>query len=230
VEVNIMSRTLRILFAATCLAVPFVAASAASAQTCAVPDPACVVDHVVDDGRDAAGAADEAASDAVNTAHGAGEDAVSTVRDTVDDALNDGGIEPPIDTGGGGGGNGRGDGNGHDGGADGGSRHDHRRNVGTSERGGGTVGAAAVASTRATLPASDAPPVPTVGVSTHRDVDPAPPPPTVREVATALTAGIAVMALLLGAVAVFLTLQDRLDRRDPKLAPAALGTDRVLFS
>jgi hypothetical protein len=29
---------------------------------------------------------------------------------------------------------------------------------------------------------------------------------------------------------VFLALQDRLDRRDPKLAPAALGTDRVLFS
>jgi hypothetical protein len=34
----------------------------------------------------------------------------------------------------------------------------------------------------------------------------------------------------LGAVAAFLAVQDRLDRRDPKLAPAAIGSDRVLFS
>jgi hypothetical protein len=38
------------------------------------------------------------------------------------------------------------------------------------------------------------------------------------------------MALLLGGVAAFLTIQDRLDRRDPKLLPVSIGSDRVQFT
>ena len=48
--------------------------------------------------------------------------------------------------------------------------------------------------------------------------------------AVGVIGGVALMALLLGAVAAFLMVQDRLDRRDPKLLAAALGSDQVPFS
>jgi hypothetical protein len=54
--------------------------------------------------------------------------------------------------------------------------------------------------------------------------------PTIGQVAAGVAGGLAVMALLLGAVGAFLTIQDRLDRRDPKLVPAAIGDDRVRFT
>jgi hypothetical protein len=42
--------------------------------------------------------------------------------------------------------------------------------------------------------------------------------------------GVGVMLFLLGLVAAFVTLQHALDRRDPKLAPETLGSDRVPFA
>jgi len=109
----------------------------------------------------------------------------------------------------------------------GGGNGDGRVHVGASGPAGGNVGASAGTSAGATPAGSDTPSVPTTDPMRP---DIAAGPPTVRQVATAATVGIAVMAMLLGAVGVFLSVQDRLDRRDPKLAPAAIGSDRVLFS
>ena len=54
--------------------------------------------------------------------------------------------------------------------------------------------------------------------------------PTISRVAAGVLGGAAVMAFLVGAIAVFLMVQDRLDRRDPKLLPVSLGSDRVQFA
>ena len=234
-----MFRSLRVLFAAALFAVPFVLTSAATAQTCAPLDVSCTADPAAQEGQDTAGGAGDAVGDAADDAANAANDAattaqdtVSTVRDTVDDALHDGGIDPPIG-GADGGGSGHGDGNGGGGGGthDGGGGHGGGggvATVGTSGSAGGNVRAAAGASAGATPGGSDMPSVPTTD-PTRPDVA-SRPPTDLRQVAAAASVGIAVMALLLGAVGVFLTLQDRLDRRDPKLAPAAIDSDRVLFS
>jgi hypothetical protein len=49
-------------------------------------------------------------------------------------------------------------------------------------------------------------------------------------VAAGVIGGVALMAVLLGAILAFLAFQDRIDRRDPKLAMAAVGSDRVSFA
>jgi hypothetical protein len=227
-------RALKIVPAAMLLSVPFALATAASAQTCASADLTCTVDHVIDDGQDGTGAADDPVGDAVDdvggTAQGAVDDVqqtvdhtAGTVRDTLDDVLGSGGIDPP---GGGGGGNGGGDGhhtgNGH---GNGGTGHGNGGNGGgRAHARSGTAGAGVHAS----VATGTEPLTPTTGEAGTTDRGAL--PPTVGQVAARVIGGIAVMALLLGAVAAFLSLQDRLDRGDPKLVPAAIGSDRVRFT
>jgi hypothetical protein len=225
-----MFRSLRIVFAAALFAVPFVMASAAIAQTCAPVDVACTPDQILDQGQDAAGDAAGTAGDAANAAHDAADDTVSRVKDTVDDTLHGGGIDPPPIVGGGDGGNGGHDGDGHTAstrdrrpGANGSGRTEVR----TSGSRHGEVGASAGTSAGVPLGTVE-PTAPTTDPAARSDADTA--PPTIGQVAAGVLTGVAVMALLLGGVAAFLAVQDRLDRRDPKLAPAAIGSDRVLFS
>jgi hypothetical protein len=243
--------SLRVLFAAALFALPFTVASAATAQTCAAPlDAACAVDHAVEPAHDgagdagavgdaASGAAGEvgdaasnaanAANDAAHAAHAAVHDAVSQARRTVDDALHDGGIDPPIGPVDGDGGGGQ-----HLGGLDGhaptGGGHPGgrgRAGVITSAPSDSNVGAST--RTSGARPArTDGLAAATMDPATRPDVAAA--PPTVRQVTTGVITGVAMMALLIGAVAAFLSVQDRLDRRDPKLVPAAIGSDRVRFS
>ena len=82
------------------------------------------------------------------------------------------------------------------------------------------------AATNASTPG--AAPVP--GSSIVTDQNDSDPRSTIARVTPAVVGGIAVMALLLGAVALFLSVQDRVDRRDPKLLPASIGSDRVQFT
>ncbi len=234
-----MIRALKIVPAAMLLSVPFALATAASAQTCAAVDPTCTVDHVIDDGQGGTGAADDPSSvgvgnavdDVDGTAQGAVDDVqqtvdntAGTVRDTVDDVLGNGGIDLP---GGGGSGNGGG-GDGHHTGnehGNGGTGHGNDGNGGgRAHAGSGTAGAGVNASVATGID----PLTPTTGEA--GDTDGGGLPPTVGQVAARVIGGIAVMALLLGAVAAFLSLQDRLDRGDPKLVPAAIGSDRVRFT
>jgi hypothetical protein len=234
-EVKHLIRPLRVFLAAALVAVPFVLASAAGAQSCPVLDPACTVDHVTDDTEDTTddvtGAVDDnanAARDAVDgTIDGAQDtvdhvqttvdDTVTKLRDTVDDTT--GGADPP--------GGGTGD---HTGGSGQGGEAD-----GTTHRGGtardGTVGPAVGTSAGA---ASDTAPGVTDPLVAPADLgsasDDRGAAPTFGQVAVTVIGGVALMALLLGGVAVFLTVQDRLDRRDRKLVPAAIGGDRVRFT
>jgi hypothetical protein len=228
-------RALKIVPAAMLLSVPFALATAASAQTCAAPDLTCTVDHVIDDGQDGTGAADDPVGDGVGnavddvggTAQGAVDDVqqtvdhtAGTVHETLDDVLGSGGIDPP---GGGGGGNGGG-GDGHHTGK-GGTGHG---NVGNGGGRAHTRSGTAGAGVHASVATGTEPLTPTTGEAGTTDRGAL--PPTVGQVAARVIGGIAVMALLLGAVAAFLSLQDRLDRGDPKLVPAAIGSDRVRFT
>ena len=53
--------------------------------------------------------------------------------------------------------------------------------------------------------------------------------PTVGIALVRTVAGVAVLLMLLGLLAGFVSFQQALDRRDPKLAPDTLGSDRVPF-
>ncbi len=233
-----MIRSLRVLFAVGLMALPLGLGTAARAQTCPVLDVTCTVDQIVDTGEDTVddvvGSAGDAVDntvddaqtkvhDAVDTGTGTAGDTVSTVRDTIDDTLGNVGNPLPGDGGGSGGGGG--------GGGSNGSGHDPNGNhngVGSGGgRGGGHVGGSTgiPAATNASTPGIG--PVPPGSLTTDQDSDHR---PTIAQVAAGVAGGIAVMALLLGAVGLFLSVQDRMDRRDPKLLPASIGSDRVQFT
>lgn len=238
-EVDNMVRSLRVLFAVGVMACPFAMATAAMAQTCPILDPTCTVNEVIDNG---SGAADDvvgnsgdavddpagAAGDAVDTARGTVDDTVSKVQDTVDRTLGGSGNPPPGDGGGSDPGGGHGGGNGAgQGPANGpGSTNGGQHNGAGSGRGGGHVGSVgASATSNPTGPASGFQGITPVGPQDRGTAS-----TFAQQVATGIVAGAALMALLLGGVAAFLTIQDRLDRRDPKLLPASIGSDRVQFT
>jgi len=231
-----MIRSLRALFAVGVIALPLGLATAARAQTCPVLDVTCTVDQIVDTGGDTvddvAGSAGDAVDDtiddaqtkvhdAVDTVTGTAGDTVSTVRDTIDDTLGNVGNPLPGDGGGSGGGGGGGGSNGS--GRD--PNGDHNGVGSGGGRGGGHVGGSTgiPAATNASTPGGASVP----GSSIVNDRDPR---STIARALPAVAGGIAVMALLLGAVGLFLSVQDRMDRRDPKLLPASIGSDRVQFT
>ena len=222
-------RALRVAAATAVLTMPLALASTAAAETCPVRDLTCTVSQVSDEGQGAGGdavhSAGDAAGGAQDTAQGAVDDAqhavdqtVGTLHNAVDDALGNG-AHGPLDGGGNGGEN-------HGGG--GGNRNEH---------GGSSPGSPGSHPHPGAAPTSgggnSATPLGDPGLSTDpgTQVDQQlEDGPTIGQVATGVIHGAAVMALLLAAVAVFLGVQNRLDRRDPKLAPAAIGSDQVPFT
>ncbi len=228
-EVELMIRRLRAVFVIALMAVPFALPTSARAQSCAPTDLTCTVDQV---GRAAQDVADDpggtahdgvdtavgTGQDVIDTAHDTTKDAVGTVRNTIDQILEDGADRPP--TGGGDGGPGGG-GSGHRPGGSNGPGHNPHGGVGASRPAGG-------AGPVPLSPIGDEPGVPAVDPSSQpSDRGPL---PTIVAVAAGVIGGVALMAVLLGAVVAFLAIQDRIDRRDPKLAMAAVGSDRVSFA
>lgn len=196
-------------------------AGAALAQDCPLTDPTCVV--VVQDPIDDV---TEVVQDTADTAEGEVATAVDTVETTLNE-LRDAVDQPPGgDPGDGSTGGDPDDGStGHEGP---GTNHDGGRSASGSRR---SVGSAAGLSSQAreggtltvigTAASGRAEPAP---------ADPAPQPPRAGRIA-AVAAGIAVSLLIvLGAVLLFMALQARLDRRDPKLALAPVTADVVTFT
>ncbi len=229
-----MIRSLRVLFAVGVMALPLGLGTVARAQTCPVLDVTCTVDQIVDTGGDtvddvvgsAGDAVDNTVDDAQTKVHDAGDtvtgtagDTVSTVRDTIDDTLGNVG-DPPSGDGGSGGGGGGSNGSGHD------PNRNHDGVGSAGGRDGGHVGGSTgiPATTNASTPAVAPVPGSLATDSNREDRS------TIARVTPAVVGGIAVMALLLGAIALFLSVQDRMDRRDPKLLPASIGSDRVQFT
>ena len=213
-----MIRSLRVLFAVGVMALPLGLGTAARAQTCLVLDVTCTVDQIVDTGKDTVDDAQTKVHDAVDTVTGTADDTVSTVRDTIDDTLGNVGNPPPGDGGGSGGGGG---------GGSNGSGHNPNGNHNGVGSGGGRSGGHIRASTPTNASTPGAAQVPGGSLTTDQNDDPR---STFAQVATRVIEGLAVMALLLGAVGLFLSVQDRVDRRDPKLLPASIGSDRVQFT
>jgi len=232
--VELMIRRLQAVFVIALVTVPFSLATSAVAQTCDPTDLGCTVDQVGGTGKDVTddpvGAAHDGGDTAANTGQGAvgtaqgvANDPVGTVRNTIDQVLGDGGITPP--TGGGGGGPGGGSGHGP-GGSDTASHNPHG-GAGTSRHAGGAIGRGGSPATVSSTGSAGAG-VPAGDVSSHASDHRL--SPTIGAVAVGVIGGVALMALLLGAVVAFLALQERIDRRDPKLAMAAVGSDRVSFA
>jgi len=233
-EVELMIRRFRAVFVIALMAVPFALPTPAGAQTCAPTDLTCTVDQVGgaahDAGDDAAGTAHDGVDtvvhtgqDTVGTAQGATKDAVRSVRNTIDRVLGSGGSAPPTGSGDGGIGGGA---NGDRPGGSSASGHGPHGGVGASGRADGAAAGAGptpIAPTGSTEPGG-----PAVDLSSHPSDRAS--SPTIGAVAAGVIGGIALMAVLLGAVVAFLSFQDRIDRRDPKLAMAAIGSDRVSFA
>jgi hypothetical protein len=234
-----MIRALRIVSAAALLIMPFALATTAAAQTCPALDPTCTASQATEDGQravgddiasagdaagDAGGAAHDTAQGAVDGAQQTVDQTVGSVRDTIDDALGNSDDGPPGDGGDGHeghGGNGANhDGSGYEPGVNGGRTHLGAGAGHTGTWAGVTVGATTGLNGRSTAPPTDP------SANAENPVSSS----TIGQVATGVIRGAAVMALLLSAVAAFLAVQDRLDRRDPKLAPAMIGSDRVRFA
>jgi hypothetical protein len=213
-EASLMDRTKLVTGSALVLSFVLLAPSgvALADGPCALMDLGCIVgtaDLTVDDAVDTGGSTTQAAVHQVKTT-------VDDVRGRVRDLLGSGGDEP-----GGGGGNG---GNGG-GGDDGGPRH-HGSGNGTLRhptRVPSTPSADVGAPTPGTAPTL----VTTMG---DRFADRASAgegiPGALREAAIGIALPLVVVLLLLFA---FTAIQDRLDRRDPKLALAPLATDVLRF-
>ena len=205
-----MIRVVRAVFVAAVLLVPVGSALSARAQSCTNLDPTCTVGDTADKVQQTAG-------DATDTANSTAGDAASTVHGTVDGILPHGG--PPLP--GGDGGSDPGNGGGH------GGSGKHPRAHGHQQQGTRPTKAIAGGSPSAgsTTPNSGAP---TTGAASDRNVRDT--PFTISRVAAGVIGGVAVMGFLAGAIAIFLMVQDRLDRRDPKLLSTSLGSDRVQFT
>lgn len=195
--------------------IAIVAAGAASAQASCPPlDPLCVVDEVEDD---VPGLVDDTV-DAIETpVDDVVDPVVDTLVGTLDDLLGDGQTEPP-DPGGSGNGNGSHPGQGHRGGA--GS---------SGSRDGGSVDVGPRVHERPV-------PVPFIGpVVLERRAPDATEAPTagsgrVGAAIGAVARSLAVVLALFGLVVAFATIQDRLDRNDPRLTLAPIRSDEVTFA
>jgi hypothetical protein len=178
---------------------------------CPMTDPNCIVGAADQTVNASGGTADDTTQAAIHEVQTTVDDVQSTVRDLLGSGDQPGGGD--------GGGNGQGgrDSGGlrHDGSGNGGLRHPTRGSV-TSSPGTG-------ASTPVTAPTL-------VTTTSDRFADGASAgagiPGVLREAAIGIALPLVVVLLLL---LVFTAIQDRLDRRDPKLALAPLATDVLRF-
>jgi hypothetical protein len=207
-----------VAIAAAAIVVPVLGpARVAGAQECAVTDLTCLAGSVSDPVNDV----DQTAGDAANAAQGTASQTVHDVRDAID-GLTGSGNDP-------GGGGSSGDGGSGSGG--GGPIGDGGGHLGAPSGGGGRptpLAGASVLTREGSAP------------STQTAIDgpgatggPARPPDRSTGVGTRLTdvaTGVAVpLLIVLGAVLLFTAVQDRLDRREPRLALAPVTGDLVNF-
>jgi hypothetical protein len=221
-------------------------------EACPVLDPTCVIDDTSDTAGDVAdpvgtvedtvGGGQDTVDDTAGTVEDTADDTVNTVSDTVDDVLKTANPDPGGDPGPGpdpgpGGGN---DGGGDPGNHGSGGNHDGDANHGNGGTGGtrdrnGSLGRGSIPSLRLAAFRGD-PAAPRAGAGSDPTIRIQPPANTqptgtsIGQAAIRVAGGLVMMALLLGLVGGFVFVQNRLDRRDPKLVPASLGSDRVEFA
>ena len=205
-----MTLSVRMLMAASSVVLALVFASPVWAADCPPSDPTCLT-----------GDLDATASGSVTDVTGEVGNAVDDPGGTVDPVVNDvvnevnrltGTGEPPPG-GGGGGQTGNGGGGPGNGAGDGGAGLSGPRLQSGSGLPSSTVLLATSAADRG---------VPIDGGPTLRD--------RVTAAVAAAARSIAVVLMLLGVAIGFVLVQDRLDRKDPKLALAPVGSDVVLFA
>jgi hypothetical protein len=188
-------------------------AAAPALAVCALTDPSCLRDTM----SGASGTAGDTVQKAKDTAGGAVDQASGTVNQVVDTVKQTlGGTGPGPDPGPRGGG---GPGGGGPSGST--SNSTHHRGSGAHGTGGGVglpTGALSAAG-----PVAD-PSLPAIGAISHRGLF-----GRVGDQAIRLAKGLAFPAILAIIVVLFMLVQDRIDRRDPKLALAPLAPDVLRF-
>jgi hypothetical protein len=195
------------------------AAPAMADESCVLLDPSCVVDTVeeaVVDATETVGEVTDTVDRATETANEIVDDTTNGVDDVVDDTVGGGGGDP------GEGGNGGGQNGGGGGRGGGGTGGDDPNGAARPP----AVRPAVIVTPADVVSISDI--TPNVGVAS-RDTG-SPERRTLGLALVPLVTSVIVMLLLLGLVAGFVTFQHALDRRDPKLAPDTLGSDRIPFA
>jgi hypothetical protein len=178
---------------------------------CALTDPACTTDQATNTVTDTAGGAGDTVDGTVTPVKDKADEAVKQVTDTVNGILHPGGTPTPTPTPTGGGG-----------GGSGGSGANGRRAAGSSS------GVGAV--NRETIPGASittAPPTRPVAEKTAHGPSLA---GRIGEAAAEAVKQVAFPLALALIVVAFLLLQNRLDRRDPKLASAPITPDVLRFA
>ena len=195
-------------FGAALFVVAMMATPATADDTCPLLDPTCVVDTV-----------DDVVDDTTDTVDDVVDDTTDTVDDVVDDTTEGGGGDEGDD-------GDQGEEDGHGGGPGGDGDGSGRGSPGTSDGPGGPV---TTITTDITAGGAASTAGGSVQPGTHGRAVIA--SRTATGLALARTAtGLVVMLVLLGLAGGFVSFQHTLDRRDPKLAPGALGSDRVPFA
>jgi hypothetical protein len=212
--------------ATLCLVVPMlgtgvILAAPAAADDCPLLDPSCItdtVDDVVDEVTDTVDEVTDTVDDVTDDTSDTVDEVVDDTTDTVDDVVDQpGGGTDPGGGGGGGSGGGGGDGSGNGGG--GGNDEPGRAARDSALR---------LATPRLTGLGRSSFVLPDVGLAATTDGDD--PGRRFAGLAVApLATGVALMLLFLALMVGFVSFQHTLDRRDPKLAPDVLASDRVHF-
>lgn len=205
-----MIRSVRMLVAASSAALTLGLAYPAWADDCPLSDPTCLTgDLVAPAGDSVTDVVPDVVGDAVDDPNGTVEPVVKDVVAEVNRLAAQIGEPPPGEGGGGPTGNGGGDGSG----AGGAGLTDARLQNGT-----GLPGSTVLLASSAADP----------------DIPIARGGPRLRDRVTAAVAAaarsFAVVLVLLGVAIGFVLVQDRLDRKDPKLVLAPVGSDVVLFA
>jgi len=219
------TRWMRVMAAAGLAVSSIFAAAPAHADECLPLDVSCVAGDVVD-------GVDDVVEDTVNTVTDTVDPIAEETTNTVDELLGGGQDDPPAG-GGGGGGNGDGQGNAGGGNGSGGGRNgqDHRHGsashssddarplgLGSATRppialGTGSGGSYGTSIAPASGPAGEQPGLP------HR----------IAATAARAAKSLAIVLVLLLAAVGFVLIQDRLDKKDPRLALAPLQSDVERF-
>jgi hypothetical protein len=216
-----VNRIVRHVIAAVALALPVGVATPASA--CALLEPGCVVGGVVDAVEEGTGGVGDTVDETAGTVEETADDVVAAVDDATGGAI--GGlvgdappeVPDPDDPSPGDGPQGRDDPRPGDG-------RDDRRGTGATTRRESLAGAAAPGPRRSTGPSID-----TVEADS---VAPQAPPRLPVRLGPALAAALpslAALAVLFALTLAFVAIQDRIDRRDPRLALAPTGPRVVPF-
>jgi len=218
--------TLGVVFLVPIMALP---TPASADEGCPVLDPACGRDTVHDLVDGTTDSVDDVVDDVTDIVEEVMDGATGGVEEVIDDTLGIGPTDP-------GGGDGVGTGGGGPGGGGDGGAGDRGGGTGTDGTGGSGSDPTrrqreGVGSPMVDVPPSLGAPSDAPHLGTRVDKRAVTAERQTLGLAFARTLrGVAVMLVLLGLVAGFVSFQHALDRRDPKLAPATLGSDRVRFS